>query len=86
MEQDEYYICVGALTTLVRATDTQDSVILAKARALGKGYVKPRLVSINFADGSTKYFCHVFRVEEVTIKESICEKCPQELSTKPQVH
>ncbi len=82
MNKDEYFISFHSYGTMVRATNTDDAIIVAKSNAIQKGYAKPKLVSINFADGSSKYFCRVCGVEEVTIKESICEKCPQELGNK----
>ncbi len=75
----EYFICVGALSILVRATNTDDAIIVAKSYAIQKGYARPKLVSIKFPEGTIQYFCRVCGVEQVTIKESICEMCPQEL-------
>lgn len=63
---------------MVRATNTEDAIIVAKSYAIQKGYAKPKLVSMKFSDGAIQYFCRTCGLEQVKIKEGICTKCTQE--------
>ena len=64
---------------MVRATNTEDAIIVAKSYAIQKGYTKPKLVSIKFSDGTVQYFCCVCEANQVPITGGICGKCTQEL-------
>jgi len=79
MNSDEYYISFRSYGIMVRATNTEDAIIVAKSYAIQKGYAKPKLVSIKFFDGVVQYFCCVCGANQVPVKESICDKCTQEL-------
>ena len=65
---------------MVRATNTDDAIIVAKSNAIQKGYARPKLVSVKFFDGSINYYCRVCGVERVETKSAVCNKCPQEPS------
>lgn len=78
MNSDEYYVSFRSYGIMVRATNTEDAIIVAKSYAIQKGYARPTLVSIKFSDGAMQYFCRVCGLEQVKTKESICNKCIQE--------
>lgn len=80
MNSDEYYISFRSYGIMVRATNMDDAVIVAKSYAIQKGYPKPKLVSIKFSDGAIQYFCCICGLNQVPLKESICKKCTQELA------
>jgi hypothetical protein len=78
MNTDEYYISFRSYGIMVRATNTEDAIIVAKSYAIQKGYAKPKLISVKFFDGSINYYCRVCEVKRVPIKGNICNKCTQE--------
>lgn len=78
MNKDEYYISFRSYGIMVRATNTEDAIIVAKSNAIQKGYARPKLVSVKFSDGSINYYCRACGLEQVKIKDSVCGKCPQE--------
>lgn len=79
MNKDEYYISFRSYGTMVRATNTDDAIIVAKSNAIQKGYTRPKLVSVKFFDGFTNYYCRLCGLEQVKIKGSVCGKCQKEL-------
>ncbi len=79
MNSDEYYISFRSYGIMVRATNTEDAIIVAKSYAIQKGYGKPKLVSVKFFDGAINYYCRVCGLKQVPLKENICDKCIQQL-------
>ena len=74
-KMEQYFICEGALTTTVCATNIEDGIILAKARALEKGYIRPKTVSVKLTDCTVVYYCADCGSVPVEQKGNNCGKC-----------
>ena len=79
-KEEQYYVCMGALSTTVYATNIDDGIILAKARALEKGYIRPKTISVKLADGKMIYYCGGCHLVPVERENGVCKNCPPELA------
>ena len=79
-KEEEYYVCVGALSTTVYATNIDDGIILAKARAIEKGYINPKTISVKLSDGTMIYYCGGCHLVPVGGENRVCKNCPPELA------